>query len=544
MPLLSIVVPTLARADTLKSALATLAIQTTRDCEFIVQNTGADRETEEVTMALGDPRVKHFATERIETMTDNWELALAHASGDYLTFIGDDDGFLPDGCQIAAAVLGREHPEILSWRPYAYYWPQYYNRSMQNRISATVDFEFTAEPIDSYDTLRSVYRMQLDYASLPMLYNSFVRRDVVERVVTKAGRYFLGNSPDVVSGIANAAVARSFLRLSRPLTISGLSQHSTGHTNFMAGSRELEAAEGVRDFGRIAKDPRLPSLDLLQTFIANDMLAMKARLFADDAGLSLDFRALAQSIATNVNLRPASYERALETIAELASLHGFDARSIAVPAKSQARPAEHARGATPLGDGRVHFEIDGATLGLANVADAAALVGEIIPGSSSEIRWLAAKPTDVPVLGAQGLTFGRRGNGSSALVEGWSEVEEWGTWSVAKTCSIRFSLGDAAARPLRIAIGSRQFVTASHLRLVVRCLVNGRAAAECVFAFGEPAEPMEIVLERGALRHDGLVDLTFELTEPRSPADLNISSDVRPLGIGLEWMRISGEASE
>lgn len=542
MPMLSIVVPTLARADTLKAALATLAVQTSRDCEFIVQNNGADPETAKMVGALDDPRFKHFSTPRVETMTDNWELALTHASGDYVAFIGDDDGFLPDGCQIAADIVERERPEILSWLPYTYYWPQYYYRPLQNRISATIDYGSSSETIDSYDALIRFYRLQSDYSLLPMIYNSFVRRDVIERVITRAGRYFLGASPDVVSGIANAAATRSFFRLSRPLTISGLSHHSTGHTNFLAGSRQLEAAEGMRDFGRVAQDARLPSIDLLQTFIARDMLAAKAVLFAGDDELSLDFRGLAQSIATNVNLRPSSYERAMAVIAELASLHGFDARDIVVPARRQERPVANSRGATSLEDGRIHFEIHGDAVGLANVFDAAQLIGEIIPGKVGEIRPLA-ESGGIPVLGPQGLAFGRRGNGVSALQEGWSEAEDWGTWSVAKTCRVRFRIEAGAAAPPHIAIGCRQFVTEGHPRLTVRCRVNGRVAAERVFVFGAPVEPLEIVLEP-ATSKDGLIDLQFDVAEPRSPVDLNLSDDVRALGIGLEWIRISGAVPE
>ena len=92
MPRLSVVIPTLGRPDTLQHALKTLAAQPGDNCEFVIQNNGGDPATAAVVEALGDRRFKHFATAGIVTMTENWELALGHATGDYITFIGDDDG--------------------------------------------------------------------------------------------------------------------------------------------------------------------------------------------------------------------------------------------------------------------------------------------------------------------------------------------------------------------------------------------------------------------------------------------------------------------
>ncbi len=54
-----------------------------------------------------------------------------------------------------------------------------------------------------------------------MIYNSFVRRSVIDRMRAVGGRYFIGLSPDVASGIANAALTDNFVRLSRPLGMAG-----------------------------------------------------------------------------------------------------------------------------------------------------------------------------------------------------------------------------------------------------------------------------------------------------------------------------------
>ena len=115
MPLLSVVIPTLDRPDTLRHALTTLRGQQGTNCEFIIQNNGGNAEIAALLDAIDDPRFRHFTTPGIVTMTENWELALGHATGDYVTFIGDDDGLMPDACEIAASILERAGPELLSW---------------------------------------------------------------------------------------------------------------------------------------------------------------------------------------------------------------------------------------------------------------------------------------------------------------------------------------------------------------------------------------------------------------------------------------------
>jgi hypothetical protein len=58
MPLLSIVVPTLDRGDTLRHALATMACQPAQvDCKFIVQNNGGNPEIAEMVAGLKDERL-------------------------------------------------------------------------------------------------------------------------------------------------------------------------------------------------------------------------------------------------------------------------------------------------------------------------------------------------------------------------------------------------------------------------------------------------------------------------------------------------------
>jgi hypothetical protein len=536
MPLLSVVIPTLNRPDTLQHAMATLAAQAGVDYEFVIQNNGGNSEIAALVGALDDPRFRHFATPGVVTMTENWEHALTNASGEYVTFIGDDDGLMPDACAVATSILSRSDVELLSWAPYAYYWPQYYHAGFRNRLVAAVDYRFTVERIASRDELVRFYSYQAHYSRLPMIYNSFVRRDVIERARRRLGRYFVGSSPDVTSGIVNAALSESFVRLTRPLSISGLSRHSTGHTLFYAEANALGSDRTRRDFGSIPTDPRLPGLNALQLFVANDMLALKAELFPDDPQLSLNFKGLTQALATEINDRPDIYDETLNSVRELVALHRLDSAEIIVPAPTADRPSLGS-GVTVQGPNRVLFHLDGAALGLQSIADAVRVMAQFAPGSEALDLPLQSNTPAMPVLGSRDLEFHRDGKGVAALIEGWSEPEDWGTWSIAKACTLHFKLDPMPTEPVLMEITCRAFVHETPLQ--VTCRIGDAEPQQWVFTPTSNRGTQSFGLDPAMISPDGRLMIAFALSEPKSPADLGLSPDIRPLGIGIERIRIA-----
>lgn len=543
MPLLSVVVPTLDRPDTLRHALATMACQPLDvDCEFIVQNNGGNPEIEEMVEGLKDVRFKHFASDTVLTMTDNWESALGHAAGEYVTFIGDDDGLMPYACTTAKDILAGGAIDLLSWRAYSYHWPNYYHPAFRNRLLAEIDFTSSVKRVPSRRELARVFAFQAHYAYLPMIYNSFVRRSVIERMRAIGGRYFIGLSPDVASGIANAALTESFVRLARPLGMSGISRHSTGHALFFETMDLLETPRGERDFGAIDGDPRLPDLNALQLFIARDMLTLKRLLLADDDGVRLDYRGLAQALAIDINNRPQLYDRTTNTIGGLARAHGFDVADIVIPARGADRPLPR-RGVRATGPNRVAFELDGSVLGLASIADAVRVIAQFVPDQEPFDPAALEASVSTPILGARGLEFTRDGSGVAALIEGWSEPEQWGTWSIARNCVLRFEIRPVPSRPVEIVLACRAFVSEKNPQLRVDCRIGGGVPQPLTFSTAAFAGLRRLRLDPAAIGADGTLTISLALSDPRSPADLALSSDVRPLGIGLERIWLDGGAA-
>jgi glycosyltransferase involved in cell wall biosynthesis len=49
-------------------------------------------ETRRVVDRFSKAHIRYFRSATRRPTTDNWELGLSHATGDYITFLDDDDG--------------------------------------------------------------------------------------------------------------------------------------------------------------------------------------------------------------------------------------------------------------------------------------------------------------------------------------------------------------------------------------------------------------------------------------------------------------------
>jgi len=113
----SILVPTRQRPDTLLATLATLVWQTGDDYEIVVADNCGDEEVAAVVNAVQQrhPRVKHIRSDRVIPMAENWERGLAACTGEYVSVLGDDDGFLPSTLDAVRALVAATQARLISW---------------------------------------------------------------------------------------------------------------------------------------------------------------------------------------------------------------------------------------------------------------------------------------------------------------------------------------------------------------------------------------------------------------------------------------------
>jgi glycosyl transferase family 2 len=383
VPRYSIVIPTLARADTLAHSLRTVLAQTVADFEVVVQNNGNDPATRELVESLGDARVNLFHTDDVVSMVDNWERGLANCTGELITVLGDDDGLLPDACEAAGYAIHLSGAEIVSWAPFLYLWPSYWHERRRNRLQAQVTFDFVVRREQSRAWLERFYAFETDYAKLPMLYNSFVSRSVVERVRDRYGKYFFGALPDVTSGIINAVETETFAKTSRPLSVSGSSGHSFGHRLSRDDGR-LSGGELEQHFPDLVgrTDPQTGS-DLIW-LVSLEMEELDRQVLRDRCPIDYERQRLAAAVVATINESPSRYDDTRRLVEELMKQYGIGEEELKIPAPLPDPPAP-AEGAHLIGPGEVFFVFDCNRFGMQTIADAVELAAQLVPRAGAVV---------------------------------------------------------------------------------------------------------------------------------------------------------------
>lgn len=235
MPLLTIAIPTRDRARYLGASLRSVLQRDEVPIEVLVLDNASSDDTRAVASEVADSRVRYVRSETRLSMRDNFERGLDLARGDYIGFIGDDDGLLaraperifqlfenPDIMAIAAARAHYFWPDLLSSRRNTGLLPRGEGVTLRN----------------SRTELRTLLD-DSDYYRLPCLYHGFVRRELVDRA--RVGRFFHSSQVDIYSAIAFSMEDITFALSHAPLVINGGSARSNGASHFGGGTEEEKA---------------------------------------------------------------------------------------------------------------------------------------------------------------------------------------------------------------------------------------------------------------------------------------------------------------
>ena len=537
----SVIIPTRARPDTLRHALRTVVAQEERDLEIIVHESGDDPATAGVLAEFDDPRILSFKTIEPVRMTENWERALQRATGDYLFVLGDDDGLLPKACMIARHLLEKQPAGILSWRPALYFWPDFFEADARDKIIAIYGTELECTLKSSRATLYPTYHFRDYYIELPMIYNSFVSRRLIERVYQSHDRYFIGSMPDVVSGVINLCYSSQFLRCNRPLSISGVSRHSTGH-NFGSGKPELQTKIKSSAFGSgIPIHPTMVPSHSFPLAVGNEFLIVKERVFPDGEP-EFDYVAMLQAALQSLNDIPEEYDLVLEHCREIAKRNGLtiDERDIVPPGPRPARPRP---GRHQAALGTILETVDGQSAAASNVFDATKILDRLMPKPAIDSSRFLVEPNQIEVIALDNsvqtiLDFSAAGNGAILLGLGWSNIESWGVWSDGPRSDLFLPLSGEVCGPLRISIHGQLFHPPRRLRLLIE------HDSLILFEHEAPIETEAVALELGPITIPAELSsiklrTIFAFDHCDSPVELGLSDDIRKLGFGLHRVEIS-----
>ncbi|MDR3417130.1 MAG: glycosyltransferase [Nevskia sp.] len=292
-PLFSVVIPTRERPETLAKALATCLAQDFDDYEIIVCDNAGGPETKAVVDAANTPRIVYLRAPAPLAMSANWELAVSAANGEYVSVLGDDDGLMPYALrELARIVASHDRPAAVHWRCGHYNWPTIKVAEEANYLA--IPLSRAIEKRCGRTELLRAARFEIGYDRLPSIYTATIRRDIIEEHRARAGCVFGGLYPDVYSGFAFAYLCESFVTTSVPMHVAGLSARSNGVAALMEAGRSDASREfySLQQDAGYARHPTVPDFELFPVHNDDSFQQAKARLFQDDAELSLDRRVM------------------------------------------------------------------------------------------------------------------------------------------------------------------------------------------------------------------------------------------------------------
>lgn len=320
-PKFSIVVPTRNRGATLRSALETCIAQDYDNVEIIVSDNYSDDDTHGVVHAFSDHRIKYVNPGKRVSMSENWEHGLGHVTGEYVTFLGDDDGLLPGAVRDVASIFDKTGTPALTWLKAEYCWPDHILGHYRNYIQVPLQNRLVRYEAGS--ALRDVSRLWLPYNRTPTLYNSFVSTEVLRRLKQDGKPFFRCIIPDVYSGIVILSEIGTYLHSVRPFSVNGASAASTGTSQFHRGNDKsaaqsfLSEIDAERDiiFGIVYGSVTSAVLESL----------MQADRHRYMNSLRLNVHGAVRKIMREISpLEGDEYERALEQLLVAAKKHGLD----------------------------------------------------------------------------------------------------------------------------------------------------------------------------------------------------------------------------
>lgn len=367
---LSIVIPTRCRQDTLQHTLRSILSQDYDSFEVIVSDNFSDDETSTYVNSISDSRLRYINTGRRISMSENWDFALSHCQGDYVTIIGDDDGFTPQGVSIAMAHLERSGLPALIWEKAEYSWPDHVNAAIRNTCSLRIS-GFGENVVKASQVLSSVCRFKTGYSKLPCIYNGIISRQLMNKLAagTATKRLYGGICPDVYSSIVLGAAIPHYVMLKYPVSVNGASRHSNGTAQMRSTKTKVEnaAEKFLKEL-----DTRYP--EQIQWGPSVSICIMGEHLLAREAFPGLDFPAPDYRAYLRALAKESLYSSQSMEICESAQ-HTAQAMNLPSVKMQHPKPQTERRAATGVHKGILHCRFDPELV--SNVYDACQAVGAI-----------------------------------------------------------------------------------------------------------------------------------------------------------------------
>jgi glycosyltransferase involved in cell wall biosynthesis len=263
----SVLLPTRNGAKYLKTCIQSILDQKYDDMELIIfDNANTDGSASIIESFAKDNRIKHYKTQVVVSVTENWNNALNKSSGDYVLMIGDDDYLLPEFFEKMELIIDRNNkPDGITYNGYAFVYPDVIKDSKTSFYSDPhfhYEDYLDSEKLLQVDFLKSIVESMFSFHprvplnALPHLWS----RRAINRI---KGDLFRAPYPDHFALNSLLLKAKSWVFSPEKLYIVGVTPKSYG--NLVFNAQEQEKAKNYlgidNDFpGKLPGNPLLNNM--------------------------------------------------------------------------------------------------------------------------------------------------------------------------------------------------------------------------------------------------------------------------------------------
>lgn len=269
LPLLSIIIPTKDRYKYLKQLICLIDSFKLERLELVLQDN--TRDNSEIVDFLNDKErtfLKYFHIKESMPISNNVDLAIENSTGEYVCFIGDDDGILPN---IVECVEWMKKNEIEALRPAVaiFNWPDYIDWDNEGLSGALLfdEFSFEMSEINSKSSLQALAQRGFrNIYTIPKLYQGIVKRSCLNEIYKIGKTYTPGPSPDMATAVALCFTVKKFVTINVPVILVGQCHSVGGGERTLKGmTKDIDDVPFLPKNSKIAWDERIPRVWCSQT---------------------------------------------------------------------------------------------------------------------------------------------------------------------------------------------------------------------------------------------------------------------------------------
>lgn len=316
--LLSIVIPSRNRQKYAIHCIKSILDIKDNRIEVVVHDNSDTNELEQLIIEqINDERLIYNYDPTPMSTVHNFNKAMEYVNGEYLCFIGDDDGVNPEIIKVVDWAKKNKLDAIVEKLGVRYDWPS----EKHDGILSIYPFSKKKEIVNVQSELKKfLKRNGVNYLNykIPRIYHGIVSKRSFDIVKETIGYYFGGLSVDIFSSISLSLVTQSVVIIDYPFTIAGSSPASDKtHNSKEARKIKLEEAPHFREIGEYRWSKLVPEVYSGASVLAESGIkALEAFKRMDLLGLINKY-----NLSAIISLRDPQHEKAIMSFYLRADTH-------------------------------------------------------------------------------------------------------------------------------------------------------------------------------------------------------------------------------